>query len=187
MGDVCFPFDTISCSPSQEVVEGVRRESYACERDREFHTLSRVESRPFFHSPPQLASPSAMLSRQLLRPSTSSLYPRMASQRVNMISSHLSSSASSSSPSKPPADTPQPPVLFEAQHSLRKVVLNRPKALNSLNDEMVDLILPQLSKFEQSDLANVVIIKSNSKHFCAGGDVVCGYLVLSSLPRFEWN
>lgn len=128
-----------------------------------------------------------MLSRQLLRPSTSSLYPRMASQRVNMISSHLSSSASSSSPSKPPADTPQPPVLFEAQHSLRKVVLNRPKALNSLNDEMVDLILPQLSKFEQSDLANVVIIKSNSKHFCAGGDVVCGYLVLSSLPRFEWN
>lgn len=155
--------------------------------DREFHTLSRIESRPFFHSPPQLASPSAMLSRQLLRPSTSSLYPRMASQRVNMISSHLSSSASSSSPSKPPADTPQPPVLFEAQHSLRKVVLNRPKALNSLNDEMVDLILPQLSKFEQSDLANVVIIKSNSKHFCAGGDVVCGYLVLSSLPRFEWN
>lgn len=129
-----------------------------------------------------------MLSRQLLRPSTSNLSPRMASQRINMISSHLSSTASSSSPPKPQANSNNPPVLFEAQHSLRKVVLNRPKALNSLNDEMVDLILPQLSKFEQSDLANVVVIKSNSKHFCAGGDVVCELstsLSLSHTSRAE--
>jgi len=112
----------------------------------------------------------------------------MASQRINMISSHLSSTASSSSPPKPQANSNNPPVLFEAQHSLRKVVLNRPKALNSLNDEMVDLILPQLSKFEQSDLANVVVIKSNSKHFCAGGDVVCELstsLSLSHTSRAE--
>ncbi|GAA6061671.1 hypothetical protein JCM10212_000854 [Sporobolomyces blumeae] len=99
-----------------------------------------------------------------------------------MVSSHLASSSFSTSAStstRPPptsssssAEDHPLPVLFEATHSLRKVVLNRPKALNSLNDEMVDLIQPQLETFEQSDLANVVLIKSNSKHFCAGGDVV---------------
>jgi 3-hydroxyisobutyryl-CoA hydrolase len=109
----------------------------------------------------------------------------MATQRISMVSQHLSStsspSASASSSSAPSSSKPQDgssgtaPVLFEAEHSLRKIILNRPKALNSLNDEMVQLILPQLNKFEQSDLANVVLIKSNSKHFCAGGDVVCEF------------
>ncbi|GAA5945939.1 hypothetical protein JCM1841_002063 [Sporobolomyces salmonicolor] len=95
--------------------------------------------------------------------------------RVSMVANHFSSSSSSSAsnPSTSAPDEAAPaPVLFEAVHSLRKVILNRPKALNSLNDEMVNLIQPQLEKFEQSDLANVVLIKSNSKHFCAGGDVV---------------
>ncbi|GAA5990926.1 hypothetical protein JCM5350_008281 [Sporobolomyces pararoseus] len=112
-----------------------------------------------------------------------------------MVSQHLSStSASSASPStsSTPSSKPQDgspsstaPVLFEAEHSLRKVILNRPKALNSLNDEMVELILPQLNKFEQSDLANVILIKSNSKHFCAGGDVVS--LAKSLDKESEWK
>ncbi|GAA5932987.1 enoyl-CoA hydratase/isomerase family protein [Sporobolomyces koalae] len=122
----------------------------------------------------------------------------MASQRVSMVAQHLSSTSSASAPSAAPPSssststttkgTPSigdAPVLFEAEHSLRKVILNRPKALNSLNDEMVDLILPQLSKFEQSDLANVVLIKSNSKHFCAGGDVVS--LTKSLAKESDWK
>ena len=129
-----------------------------------------------------------MLSRLSVRPSSLHLSSRMATQRVSMVSQHLSStSASSASPStsSTPSSKPQDgspsstaPVLFEAEHSLRKVILNRPKALNSLNDEMVELILPLLNKYEQSDLANVILIKSNSKHFCAGGDVVCEFLSL---------
>ncbi|GAA5889452.1 hypothetical protein JCM16303_005376 [Sporobolomyces ruberrimus] len=117
----------------------------------------------------------------------------MASQRISMVSQHLSSTSSSSSSASAPSpskgqdgsSSATAPVLFEAEHSLRKVILNRPKALNSLNDEMVELILPQLSKFEQSDLANVVLIKSNSKHFCAGGDVVS--LVKSLDKESDWK
>lgn len=30
-----------------------------------------------------------------------------------------------------------------------------------------------MQNFEASDLANVILIKGNGKHFCAGGDVVC--------------
>lgn len=131
---------------------------------------------------PTVPNSPAMLSRLSVRPSSLQLPRRMATQRISMVSQHLSTSSSSSAaPAASGGATRTPngggdasaPVLFEAEHSLRRIVLNRAKALNSLNDEMVDLILPQLSKFEQSDLANVVVIKSNSKHFCAGGDVVC--------------
>jgi 3-hydroxyisobutyryl-CoA hydrolase len=131
-----------------------------------------------------------MISRLSIRPCSTTLKTRMASQRISMVSQHLSSTSSSSSSASAPSpskgqdgsSSATAPVLFEAEHSLRKVILNRPKALNSLNDEMVELILPQLSKFEQSDLANVVLIKSNSKHFCAGGDVVCKSLSLFLSP-----
>ncbi|GAA6026618.1 hypothetical protein JCM8202_004510 [Rhodotorula sphaerocarpa] len=96
-----------------------------------------------------------------------------AALRTNMLANHLSSSAPNSSAPAPPAADAQPPVVtFEAVHALRRITLNRPKALNSLNDEMVDLIQPQLENFEASDLANVILIKGNGKHFCAGGDVV---------------
>ncbi|GAA5848149.1 hypothetical protein JCM8547_004423 [Rhodosporidiobolus lusitaniae] len=67
---------------------------------------------------------------------------------------------------------PQPPVLVEASGALRRLVLNRPKALNTINDEVADIIKPALEKFEASELANIILIKGNGKHFCAGGDVV---------------
>ncbi|GAA6029359.1 hypothetical protein JCM8097_003637 [Rhodosporidiobolus ruineniae] len=94
-----------------------------------------------------------------------------ASSRLQMLSSQLhSSSAAHASPASP--DAQQPPVLVEAVGALRKLVLNRPKALNSLNDDMVDILIPAVEKFEASELANVILIKGNGKHFCAGGDVV---------------
>ncbi|GAA6019610.1 hypothetical protein JCM11491_002822 [Sporobolomyces phaffii] len=131
-----------------------------------------------------------MLARLSVRPSSLSLPGRMATHRVSMVSQHLSTSSSrpaapTSAAAPDSAPVADPPVVFEAEHSLRKVILNRPKALNSLNDAMVDLILPQLSKYEQSDLANVVVIKSNSKHFCAGGDVVS--LAKSLDKESEWK
>ncbi|BGP13734.1 hypothetical protein JCM10213_009051 [Rhodosporidiobolus nylandii] len=94
-----------------------------------------------------------------------------ASARTALLAAHFSSSpAMSNAPVSP--DATQPPVLLEAEGALRRVILNRTKALNSLNDEMVDLIKPAVEKFEQSELAGVILIKANGKHFCAGGDVV---------------
>lgn len=94
-----------------------------------------------------------------------------------MLANHLSSSTAQpasavKAPTSASSDANPPVVTFEAVHALRRITLNRPKALNSLNDEMVDLIQPQLENFEASDLANVILIKGNGKHFCAGGDVV---------------
>lgn len=37
------------------------------------------------------------------------------------------------------------PVVVEAHNAMRKLVLNRPKALNSLNEEMIDLIQSNLT------------------------------------------
>ena len=53
-------------------------------------------------------------------------------------------SAYEKSPDRDETTRRQPVVTFEAVHALRRITLNRPKALNSLNDEMVDLIQPQL-------------------------------------------
>ncbi|GAA5837681.1 hypothetical protein JCM9279_006834 [Rhodotorula babjevae] len=103
--------------------------------------------------------------------------------RVQQIAAQLSSSASSassssrppapsSSGSAPPSGAAPPPVEFEAVHALRRITLNRPKALNSLNEEMIDLVYSHLERIEASELANVVLIKGAGKHFCAGGDVV---------------
>ncbi|GAA5894680.1 hypothetical protein JCM6882_006657 [Rhodosporidiobolus microsporus] len=88
-----------------------------------------------------------------------------------MVAGHFSSSAPRGN-APVSLDSAESPVLVESVNALRKLTLNRPKALNSLNDEMVDLIRPALLKFEASELANVILIKGNGKHFCAGGDVV---------------
>lgn len=86
--------------------------------------------------------------------------------RLQMVSSHFSTSPSSSSAPPPafssaevrllacagslrphysPSAAPlQATVKFEATHSLRTITLNRPKAFNALSAEMVQLIQPQL-------------------------------------------
>ncbi|GAA6047586.1 hypothetical protein JCM3770_001577 [Rhodotorula araucariae] len=88
--------------------------------------------------------------------------------RLAQTAAHLSMSAPSPAPAAPAA----PAVEFEAVHALRRVTLNRPKALNALNDEMIDLVHSHLERIEASELANVILIKGAGKHFCAGGDVV---------------
>lgn len=58
------------------------------------------------------------------------------------------------------------------QNSTGIIELNRPKALNSLNQEMVDLIREALDKWIDDDAVHRVLIYSASERaFCAGGDV----------------
>lgn len=87
-----------------------------------------------------------LLSRPIAR--TSRLMT--ASARLSQLSAQLSSSApaSYSAPkkmtAKPSQGAAEPPVLFEAVHSLRKVTLNRPTKLNTITREMTDLLQPQM-------------------------------------------
>jgi len=63
-------------------------------------------------------------------------------------------------------------VLVDRSHSLGLLVLNRPKALNSLNLGMVRRIEDALDVFEEDpDVAAVLIEGAGDKGFCAGGDI----------------
>ncbi|KAJ8130849.1 hypothetical protein O1611_g2779 [Lasiodiplodia mahajangana] len=70
-----------------------------------------------------------------------------------------------------PGDEPQD-VVFNNLYGLRTIELNRPDKLNSLNGSMIRKIVPRLVEWEQSDMANVIVMKgAGDKALCAGGDV----------------
>lgn len=58
------------------------------------------------------------------------------------------------------------------QNSTGIVELNRPRALNSLNQEMIDIVAKALDDWIDDDQVQQIVIYSTSeKAFCAGGDV----------------
>ncbi|EEI17672.1 3-hydroxyisobutyryl-CoA hydrolase [Corynebacterium lipophiloflavum] len=63
------------------------------------------------------------------------------------------------------------PVKTSVLHHTGVITLDRPKALNSLNHEMVRLIAAALDEWRDDAAVEQVIIHSSGKHFCAGGDV----------------
>ncbi|XP_067931950.1 3-hydroxyisobutyryl-CoA hydrolase, mitochondrial-like [Watersipora subatra] len=64
-------------------------------------------------------------------------------------------------------------VLFEAVGSTRIITLNRPKALNALNLNMVEKIIPSLQDWiaPDSKVSMIILKGAGEKAFCAGGDV----------------
>ncbi|RZF32739.1 hypothetical protein LSTR_LSTR005932 [Laodelphax striatellus] len=62
------------------------------------------------------------------------------------------------------------PVLCEIICDKGVITLNRPERLNSMNDEMVEIIGDTLAEWK--DKVSMVIIKGEGRAFCAGGDVV---------------
>lgn len=69
-------------------------------------------------------------------------------------------------------------VIFEEKGDKGLIILNRPKALNSLNHSMTKKLLPVLQQWESSK--KVVVIKgAGEKAFCAGGDVKVIAMALS--------
>lgn len=64
----------------------------------------------------------------------------------------------------------EPSVLLSERSNAGIITLNRPKALNAINMEMVKIVNSGLKDFQSRK--NLVIIKgSGEKSFCAGGDV----------------
>ncbi|XP_059635835.1 probable 3-hydroxyisobutyryl-CoA hydrolase 3 [Cornus florida] len=66
-------------------------------------------------------------------------------------------------------------VLVEENAGVRKVILNRPKKLNSLTYEMIVEMLKKFKVYENDPMVKLVILKGNGRAFSAGGDVLAVY------------
>ena len=51
------------------------------------------------------------------------------------------------------------------------IILNRPAALNSLNQDLLDGLLAALHEVAEDRTVRVVVITGNGRAFCAGGDL----------------
>ncbi|XP_076915765.1 3-hydroxyisobutyryl-CoA hydrolase 1-like [Bidens hawaiensis] len=66
-------------------------------------------------------------------------------------------------------------VIFEEIAGVRKVILNRPKKLNTLNYEMLRKMYEKLKGYEKDPTVKLIILKANGKVFCVGGDLTSAY------------
>ena len=67
-------------------------------------------------------------------------------------------------------------VLIEKRDGLGLITLNRPKAINALNYEMVQAITPALQAWvDDDDVSAIVLTGSGERGLCAGGDIVSIY------------
>jgi enoyl-CoA hydratase len=67
-------------------------------------------------------------------------------------------------------------VLTRVDDGIGFVTLNRPKAINSLNQNMVDLLSTVLIRWESDDAVRAVVLSgAGERGLCAGGDVVAVY------------
>lgn len=67
-------------------------------------------------------------------------------------------------------------VLTRIDHGIGFLTLNRPKAINSLNQNMVNLLSTVLTEWEADDTVRAVVLSgAGERGLCAGGDVVAIY------------
>ncbi|OBH60245.1 3-hydroxyisobutyryl-CoA hydrolase [Mycobacterium mantenii] len=67
-------------------------------------------------------------------------------------------------------------VLAEVEGSVGLITLNRPKAINSLNQRMVDALSTILTGWADDDAVRAVVLSgAGERGLCAGGDVVSIY------------
>ncbi|ACA40495.1 enoyl-CoA hydratase/isomerase family protein [Lysinibacillus sphaericus] len=66
------------------------------------------------------------------------------------------------------------------------ITLNRPKALNSLSTNMLNLIREKLKEWEANDQICLIVLQgAGEKGFCAGGDIKTLYQAQSSQEAFK--
>ena len=67
-------------------------------------------------------------------------------------------------------------VLTRVDDGVGFITLNRPKAINSVNQTMVDLLSSVLIRWERDDAVRAVVLSgAGERGLCAGGDVVAVY------------
>ena len=64
-----------------------------------------------------------------------------------------------------------PPLIVEHDGPIARVTLNRPDALNTLNQALVEALLEATATLAADDAVRVVILRGAGKHFMAGGDL----------------
>lgn len=62
-------------------------------------------------------------------------------------------------------------IIVETKDKVGVITLNRPKALNALNDQLMDELGHALSAFDQNDEIGCMIITGSEKAFAAGADI----------------
>ncbi|PIJ97446.1 enoyl-CoA hydratase/isomerase family protein [Lysinibacillus sphaericus] len=78
-------------------------------------------------------------------------------------------------------------VLFSVEDGgAAFITLNRPKALNSLSTNMLNLIREKLKEWEANDQICLIVLQgAGEKGFCAGGDIKTLYQAQSSQEAFK--
>lgn len=67
-------------------------------------------------------------------------------------------------------------ILVNVENGVGHVVLNRPKAINSITDAMVARLASALDRWEHDDAVHTVLLTgAGERGLCAGGDVVAIY------------
>ncbi len=62
-------------------------------------------------------------------------------------------------------------IVVETRGRVGLITLNRPKALNALNDQLVDEVGAALSAFEADEGIGAIVITGSDKAFAAGADI----------------
>ncbi len=83
-------------------------------------------------------------------------------------------------------------ILFEKSNHIGIITLNRPQALNALNETMILALEKELTKWQHDDDVKAVVIRANGeKAFCAGGDIrklyEAQHLPKQDVLQFFWH
>ena len=62
-------------------------------------------------------------------------------------------------------------IITEARGKVGLITLNRPKALNALNDKLIDELGAALDAFEADDGIGCIVLTGSEKAFAAGADI----------------
>ncbi|OEH53310.1 3-hydroxyisobutyryl-CoA hydrolase [Oceanobacillus sp. E9] len=77
-------------------------------------------------------------------------------------------------------------VLFSEKNGVGTIELNRPKAINSISQRMIELIYQQLKSWKNDSSIKFIIFSGNGpKGFCAGGDIKTLYQAKESESKYQ--
>ena len=62
-------------------------------------------------------------------------------------------------------------IIVEKSDEIITISLNRPDALNALNDQLMDELLTEVDSYEKDDSLRCMILTGSEKAFAAGADI----------------